>query len=200
VNDAVSSPYLLLNSVADRHWNDSVCMIATARNFLTEAECQQVCALGEKSGFGEGTIGMGKDTSVMRSSDVTCLAPGPETMWLFNKLDAAITKLNESYQYDLLGFFEGVQVAKYSSGGKYDWHMDIGAGENSSRKLSLSLQLSRSDDYSGGNLEFQNIGKPGERAMGTLIAFPSFLQHRVTPVARGVRVSLVAWVHGRPFR
>jgi len=175
-------------------------MIATARNFLTVDECRKVIALGEKAGFGAGTIGMDDNFSTMRSSDVTCLAPGLDTMWLFNKLDAAITKLNDSYQYDLLGFFEGVQVAKYSSGGKYDWHMDLGAGENSSRKLSLSIQLSVSDDYSGGDLEFQNINSPAERTIGTLVAFPSFLQHRVTPVISGTRSSLVAWVHGRPFR
>lgn len=122
--------------------NDSVSMIATARNFLTVVECQQVIALGEKARFGVGTIGMNDVLSTMRSSKVTCLVPGPETMWLFNKLDVAITKPNESYQYDLLGFFDGAQVAIYSSGGKYDWHMDLGAGENSSRKLSLSIQLS----------------------------------------------------------
>lgn len=196
----MSSSYLLFEPVANRQLNDSVCMIATARKFLTADECRQVIALGEKAGFGVGTIGMNDNLSPMRSSDVTCLASGPDTMWLFDKLDAAIAKLNEAYQYDLLGFFEGVQVANYLHGGKYDWHMDLGAGENSSRKLSLSIQLSDPGDYSGGNLEFQNIDTPGERAIGTLIAFPSFLQHRVTPVLSGVRSSLVAWVHGRPFR
>ena len=116
----MSSPYLLLNSASNINLNDSVCMIATARNFLSANECRQVIALGERTDFGEGTIGMDKNSTSMRSSNVTCLAPGVVTMWLFEKLDAAITRLNEAYQYDLLGFFEGVQVAKYISGGKYD--------------------------------------------------------------------------------
>lgn len=78
--------------------------------------------------------------------------------------------------------------------------MDLGAGENSGRKLSLSIQLSPPYDYSGGQLEFQNIDSPADRGIGSLIAFPSFIQHRVTPVDSGVRSSLVVWVHGKPFR
>lgn len=191
---------LLLKSVAIRKSNDSITMIATARNFLSRDECQQVIMQAGKATKSNGTIGDSKEMSGMRDSRVTCLMPRPETMWLFDKLDAAVTHLNKAYQYDLLGFYEGVQVASYEAGGKYDWHMDLGPGENSTRKLSLSIQLSDSAEYEGGGLEFVNIDQQSERAIGTLIAFPSFMQHRVSPVTQGLRQSLVAWVHGQPFR
>ena len=39
-----------------------------------------------------------------------------------------------------------------------------------------------------------------ERTRGAMALFPSFLPHRVTPVTRGVRYSLVGWVCGKPWR
>ena len=99
-----------------------------------------------------------------------------------------------------LGFFEGVQVASYSGGGHYGWHMDVGQGVVSTRKLSISVQLSDPADYDGGELEFLASGDCGPRTQGTLIAFPSFLVHRVRPVTRGTRWSLVSWVAGPSFR
>jgi len=106
---------------------------------------------------------------------------------------------NNAYKYHLQGFYEGVQIAAYKSGGKYDWHMDVGPGQNSSRKLSMSVQLSDPKSYEGGDLEFMRVAQKSERDVGALIVFPSFLQHRVTPVTKGTRYSLVAWVHGKPF-
>jgi PKHD-type hydroxylase len=64
------------------------------------------------------------------------------------------------------------------------------------------VQLSAADVYEGGDLEFHLSGldRTRMRRQGTLIAFPSFHEHRVTPVTRGQRFSLVAWVDGPPFR
>jgi PKHD-type hydroxylase len=93
-----------------------------------------------------------------------------------------------------------LQVATYSVGEHYDWHIDLGPGKNSSRKLSLSLQLSDSSEYEGGELEFMNVKEKTSREIGTLITFPAFLTHRVTPVTKGTRKSLVAWISGDSFR
>ena len=84
----------------------------------------------------------------------------------------------------------------------YDWHIDLGTGRFSRRKISLSVQLSVASAYEGGELEFHISGLDREkmRQQGALIAFPSFLEHRVTPVTQGVRFSLVAWVDGPPYR
>ncbi|MGB0178111.1 MAG: 2OG-Fe(II) oxygenase, partial [Owenweeksia sp.] len=83
-----------------------------------------------------------------------------------------------------------------------DWHMDFGAGEISHRKLSMTVQLSDPADYEGGDLEFMINQKvvTAPRTRGTVIVFPSFILHRVTPVTKGVRHSVVGWVSGTPFR
>jgi PKHD-type hydroxylase len=80
--------------------------------------------------------------------------------------------------------------------------MDFGAGEISHRKLSLTVQLSDPNDYEGGKLQFmidRHVDDaPAQR--GTVIVFPLFVMHRVTPVERGVRRSIVGWVSGLPYR
>ena len=38
------------------------------------------------------------------------------------------------------------------------------------------------------------------RPQGSVIVFPSFVWHRVTPVTKGTRYSLVLWTCGQPFR
>jgi predicted 2-oxoglutarate/Fe(II)-dependent dioxygenase YbiX len=95
---------------------------------------------------------------------------------------------------------EPLQLAEYAVGDGYDWHLDIGPGTADLRKLSASVQLSDPAEYDGGDLEIWGTGGV-DRARGTIIAFPSYIPHRVTAVTRGVRRALVAWAAGdAPFR
>lgn len=179
--------------------NNAVVQVATAVRFFTAEECRRVLAISEKIPKVAASVdNIAKATSA-RNTEVRFLLPDDSNIWIFRKLYDAIQRLNESYRFNVSGF-EGLQVATYHVGDFYDWHIDIGGDRLSTRKLSLSLQLSDSGDYDGGELEFMNIGSKPSREIGTLIAFPSFLMHRVTPVTRGVRKSLVAWIRGEPFR
>ncbi len=77
------------------------------------------------------------------------------------------------------------------------------------RKLSVTINLSEPGDYEGGLLNFDyGPHTAGERykecteikPQGSIIVFPSFLYHQVTPVTKGTRYSLVLWITGRPFK
>jgi PKHD-type hydroxylase len=93
-----------------------------------------------------------------------------------------------------------IQFTEYlaSEGGKYDWHHDVDLNNNTvfDRKLSLTVQLSDPSDYDGGDFQFAEVENPNGKAMGSVLVFPSYLQHRVLPVTRGTRRSLVAWFSG----
>lgn len=77
------------------------------------------------------------------------------------------------------------------------------------RKLSMTINLSEPGSYEGGNLKF-DYGPhiTGERyhecteirPKGSIIVFPSYLYHQVTPITKGTRYSLVMWSLGNPFR
>ena len=99
-----------------------------------------------------------------------------------------------------------VQFTEYhaSEGGHYNWHHDINWNANNKldRKLSITVQLSGPDEYEGGEFEFSECESPKDnvKAKGTVLVFPSYLQHKVKPVTSGVRKSLVAWFEGPRWR
>jgi PKHD-type hydroxylase len=143
------------------------------------------------------------EADAIRITRTAWFNPGPDTAWIFARLQQVAVALNNAqFQFDLHGFSEAFQYTVYhgSEGGHYHWHVDQGTVPP--RKLSLSLQLSDDSDYDGCDLEFLPGHAPetAPRGRGTVVAFPSYLLHRVTPVTRGTRKSLVAWVTGPKFR
>jgi predicted 2-oxoglutarate/Fe(II)-dependent dioxygenase YbiX len=121
--------------------------------------------------------------------------------WLAERLRHYARVVNDCYGFDLDEVIREPLVVTYPEGGFLGWHTDLGAGFVSTRKISLSIQLSEPHEYEGGGLQMVCCEEPlAIPAIGTLAAFPSHLAHRVTPVTRGARWALVTWVHGPSFR
>ena len=126
---------------------------------------------------------------------------------LVQGLAGVISRCNDNnWRFDISSFnfnIDQISINKYDVGGKFDWHMDI-TETISTRKLSFTVQLSDPKDYKGGDLEFfdgeETKTNPEVRKKGTLIVFPSYTWHRITPITEGTRYSLVGWVHGNCFR
>jgi PKHD-type hydroxylase len=85
----------------------------------------------------------------------------------------------------------GVQLATYHPGDHYDGHEDGHPGDATRRRLSISVLLT--DDFDGGAMEFRRAGAPRLRKPGDIVLFDAWETHRVAPVTRGVRDSLVVW-------
>ncbi len=144
------------------------------------------------------------DNSI-RTSKVKWIPIKEEWGWLYSKFMDMVTLVNnEVYNFDLVSIPAEIQYTEYhaTNKGHYSWHTDIGHGPASFRKISITIQLSDSNEYEGGDLEFNLDGNPQQfpRIQNTAAIFPSYLLHRVTPVTKGVRKSLVLWVGGAPFR
>lgn len=136
-----------------------------------------------------------------RSSSVRWLPD--EFAWVYERLFQVVADANERlWKFDLSYARDPIQYTEYhaTKEGKYDWHIDIGNAQSSDRKVSVTVQLC--DDYEGGDLELLRSRTPETqpKEAGTAVVFPSYLLHRVTPVTKGVRKSLVLWVCGKPFR
>ncbi len=139
----------------------------------------------------------------IRKSRVSYIPWVKEAEWIYQRLAAAVLECNKAmYSFQLSGFLEGLQVGQYQAGSFFDWHQDFGYREHSIRKLSIVAQLTDTSQYEGGDLEFFSGQSPQKavRSRGTLVIFPSFVLHRVTPTTAGTRHSLVGWVSGPPFR
>ena len=135
------------------------------------------------------------------------------------KLSSEANRLaNWNFEFD---WIESLQFTKYAKNQFYTWHTDAfpdsyksssSTHNNKIRKLSFTCQLSDPNDYEGGELEFV-IPQTFKHELkfsayklkeiipqGSLVVFPSFLLHRVKPVTKGVRYSLVSWALGFPFK
>ena len=150
----------------------------------------------------------GPDTSCVdnstRRSTVKWISSSENTRWIFKKLAHIVSDLNANvFRFDLTGFGEPLQLTNYNeeNQGLYKWHQDFG-NQNVSRKLSLVLQLSDPSEYEGGELQLLAQKEPivVRKKRGLITVFPAWTLHQVTPVIRGSRQSLVAWVSGAPFR
>lgn len=145
-----------------------------------------------------------------RTSHIRFYTWTTESGWIFDRLIERIAQINNRWYGLELNGFESFQYTEYrgEEAGKYDWHMDMCMGTDclpadmpEPRKLSLTLQLT--DGFDGG--EFQiNMGreceaKTVEMKRGRVLCFPSWMIHRVLPVTKGVRKSLVVWVTGPKF-
>ena len=120
---------------------------------------------------------------------------------------------NLVWRYDLTGLGT-LSIVRYDQAGHFDWHVDVlahgqidypGLGSGLERKLSVTVNLTDPDDYTGGDLEFLNgvgqlLTQPELRERGSVVVFPSTLGHRVTPLTGGVRHALVGWMVGPPIR
>jgi PKHD-type hydroxylase len=125
--------------------------------------------------------------------------PDPQYLWIFQRLAGVVREANQkAYQFRLNDFMT-VTILGYSPDGFFDWHMDLGTGVFAERKLSLVTFLTPPEDYEGGDLRLMDGGPPLRLAQGATIIFPSYLMHKVEPVTRGNRFTLVSWVHGPSF-
>ena len=150
----------------------------------------------------------GKEFQEYRNSSIKWIPYNHASSGLYDILCNYVYEANNSYWNFSIPFSsDNIQYTEYygSNKGKYDWHVDT--IDKVHRKLSIVIQLSNPKEYEGGDLEIYNYS-PGEkniitkirRKKGHIIVFPSYLFHRVTPVTKGIRKSLVWWVGGTSFR
>lgn len=170
-------------------------------NVFTSDECDAIIRLAKYMGVNRAATFGRIDGGDLRDSNVKFVWPSEALHWVFDRLAATITTLNNvHFGFDLTALIEGFQFTEYvAPAGRYGWHVDSGGSMN--RKLSLTIELTDPSTYEGGELCLYNGDETKiEKAQGRAVAFPSWTVHQVSPVTEGVRHSLVVWVAGPAFR
>lgn len=180
---------------------------ATWENGFSESELSQIKQIGDGIATDIALVNTDNENiQDLRKSRIGWLGLNDKTSFLYDKLGYIARMINgQFFDFDLYGFVEDFQYTVYNGNNNdhYDWHMDKGNTNHSPRKLSLVLQLSDPSEYEGGDLQLWTGGNEPitcEKKKGLLYAFPSFILHRVTPVTRGTRKSLVVWLAGNKFK
>lgn len=151
------------------------------------------------------TLGEEGPNEEIRKSRIKWISnASPSATWIYDKIMDQIRIANENlWNFDLISSSENIQYTEYhEGGGHYGYHVDIGPGAASHRKVSIVVQLSDPSEYAGGEFEILRGMNPEQlpKNRGAVILFPSYILHRVKPVTSGTRKSLVLWVGGSPFR
>lgn len=178
-------------------------------DIFTPEELQKVIDYCSNLQLKDATVGEGRLAPQYRKSKVNQFKVNKENEWIFDRLQIATEYMNnEFFRFDLIGF-DQIQYTEYRDDNDlYDFHVDCYMGQgvplehSYPRKLSFSLVLSDNTEYQGGKFEVMYSKTPEEviQRKGRLLAFPSHMLHRVTPVTKGTRKSLVFWVIGPKFR
>ena len=167
-------------------------------NFILNLEYQDATIIGESVS--------GEKSLDVRSSKIKWIPHSSDWNWLYDKFqDMIVEANNELWNFNIYDIIEEIQYTEYhaTDKGHYNWHQDIGPGDASLRKISLTVQLTDSEMYEGGDLEIWQGGDIRDktpRGSGIVIIFPSYMMHRVTPVTKGIRRSLVLWVGGEHYK
>jgi PKHD-type hydroxylase len=157
-----------------------------------------------------------KDLKKKRDSNIVWM----NDEWVYKEILPYVRAANRNagwnFEWD---WSESCQFTIYRKGQYYDWHCDSwkkpyeneGPTKGKVRKLSVTVTLTDPKEYAGGELEFDfRNTDPGKKRniktcieilpKGSLVVFPSFVWHRVKPVTKGERNSLVIWNVGYPFK
>ena len=178
----------------------------TTQPMFSPEQCKLIINAGHQQKPEGAKVGGGKDGKYDTKKRVTTISwiPFKEMGHMYQDLNKFIQKCNENhFGFGDIRITENAQFTEYPVGGFYDWHMDCDtnmAHEPPVRKISMTLLLNDPSEFEGGDLEIMSPGKYAPLKQGHAIVFASFLNHRVNPVKRGMRQSLVVWFGGKPFR
>jgi predicted 2-oxoglutarate/Fe(II)-dependent dioxygenase YbiX len=190
---------------------------------LSKQVCNKIIKAGKNKKSELGIVGNIKEKNKKRikeiknkrNSNVSWL----NDQWIYETITPYVLGANESAGWNFeTSWSEACQFTKYSKGQFYDWHQDSWEEPYKSdninfngkiRKLSVTVSLSDPKEYEGGELQFKIFNTKTNDfdlitckeilPQGSIVVFPSHILHRVTPVTKGTRYSLVIWTLGNPF-
>jgi len=183
-------------------------IVETTTPLFTPDQCRQIIECGRRQKPQKAQVGMGRKPGggLDTNKRVTTISwiPFKEMEPMYNQVNEFIQKANRNhFGFGDIQITEQAQFTEYPEGGFYDWHMDSDVNmqhEPPVRKISMTCLLSPESEFEGGELELMAKGKRAKMRQGHAIMFASFINHKVAPVTRGVRQSLVMWFGGTPFK
>ncbi len=193
--------------ITEPRWKSYI--VETTKPIFTPKQCQMIINAGRTEpkinaevGSSTGIKGGVIDTKT-RTSHISWI-PFKKMEEMYRDIEKIMKQTNGNhFGFDGMTITEMAQYTEYPEGGFYDWHVDNDVNmqnEPPVRKISMTCLLSPQSEFEGGDLELTKEGQSVKLKQGHAIFFASFIRHRVAPVTRGNRKSLVMWFGGTPFK
>jgi len=190
--------------ITEPKWKSYV--VETTGPIFTPEQCKMIIQAGRSEPKQTGQVGGGSGGTVdtkTRTSHISWI-PFKKMLDMYKDIEKLMQKTNRNhFGFDGMTLTEPAQYTEYPEGGFYDWHIDSDincAHEPPVRKISMTCLLSPESEFEGGDLEIMSEGKVAKLKQGQIVFFASFVRHRVKPVIKGNRKSLVMWFGGTPLR
>ena len=190
--------------ITEPKWKSYV--VETTEPIFTPEQCKMIIEAGRSEPQQQGQVGGGATGTIdtkTRTSHISWI-PFKKMLDMYKDIEKIMKATNGNhFGFDNVQITELAQYTEYSEGGFYDWHMDCNVNcvnEPPVRKISMTCLLSPESEFEGGDLELMSEGKVAKLKQGHAVFFASFLNHRVKPVIKGNRKSLVMWFGGTPFK
>jgi len=187
------------------HWQSYIA--TTTKPMFTPEQCRLIIQAGHKEKPEQAKVGGGKDGKQDTKKRVTTISwiPFHKMPEMYKVIENQLSIVNLNHMmFDNVRLTEPAQFTEYPRGGFYDWHMDLNAfgqtGQHPIRKISMTCLLSDPSEFKGGDLAFDDNKSKITLQQGQAVFFASFMKHRVEPVKKGIRRSLVMWFGGTPFK
>ena len=180
-------------------------IVETTGPIFTPKLCQELIDLNKTLEKEKGKILRPDENKLdlkIRKSTISFI-PFDKMKNVYDDINNLVQKINRNnFGFDGIQLTEEAQITEYSKDDFYNWHTDTSINmidEPPVRKLSMTVLLNDPREFEGGNLEIANLVM-NPMQQGHAAIFASFLQHRVAPITKGVRRSLVMWFGGEPFK
>jgi PKHD-type hydroxylase len=190
--------------ITEPKWKSLI--VETTGPIFTPEQCQLIINAGRSEPPQSGQVGGGQGGVVDTKTRISHISwiPFNKMPEMYSTLEQIMLKTNNNhFGFEGMQITEQAQYTEYPAGGFYDWHMDsdvVGTNEPPVRKISMTCLLSHESEFEGGGLELMSEGKIARPKQGQAIFFASFVRHRVVPITRGIRKSLVMWFGGPSFK
>jgi len=190
--------------ITEPRWKSLI--VETTTPLFTPEQCQMIIEAGHKQPRQDGQVGGGNGGTVDTKTRLSHISWIPFNVLpqMYKTLERVMHQTNGNhFGFENMQITEFAQFTEYSDGGFYDWHIDSDVNcskEPPVRKISMTCLLSNENEFEGGGLELMSEGKFARPKQGHAIFFASFIRHRVVPVTKGTRRSLVMWFGGTPFK
>ena len=168
---------------------------------FTNKQLDEIVSFYRENGLQKSTALGDENNKQFRIAENAAINYCKENMWIYDRLFELVEEANKKFKFDLNSIVEEPQFVEYKEGSHIDWHADRNP-VTAIRKLNLSIQLSESNSYEGGDLLINRGDQiiKMSRDRGSIALFPSFTLHKVSPVTAGVRNSLICWITGPSFK